>query len=111
MLTLNSGENLNFNGITNLKNIETIDLVNGGNAHTIDNLGINDVLSMTDENNTLTILGDNNDTVNLLNGDGGVWAMVDTINENGDTFNVFQKSGSPEDLTLKIEDTVQYQIA
>lgn len=81
---------------TAIGNIEAIDLTNG-TAQTLQ-MGINDVLTMTDANNQLTIMGDASDTVNLTN--MGTWTAVD----NGTT-TTYSNSAAPSS-TLIIDNDI-----
>lgn len=49
-------------------NIERIDLMPGGQDHSLNHLTLQDVLDMTGGDKTLTILGDSGDSVGLKNG-------------------------------------------
>ena len=66
------GTDIDFNNVTNVKNIEVINLDKVDNAN-INNLSLNDVLNVTDNRNHLVIVGDN-DSVNQVNTDG--WTKV-----------------------------------
>ena len=109
---LASGVNIDFDAITtaNISNMEKFDLSQNGN-HTINNLGIDDVLQITDANNELKITGDAGDTVNLKDGDSTNWTQNGTVFEDGVTFNVFDQVADTNVLTLKIEDTINFTIA
>ena len=66
------GTDIDFNNVTNVKNIEVINLDKVDNAN-VNNLSLNDVLNVTDNRNHLVIIGDN-DSVNKVNTDG--WTKV-----------------------------------
>ncbi|MCO4784063.1 MAG: hypothetical protein KC646_17170 [Candidatus Cloacimonetes bacterium] len=109
---LQDGASIDFDAITttNISNMESFDLKQGGN-HTIDNLGIADILQITDGNNELKIFGDAGDTVNLKNGDSADWTQNGTVTEDSVTFNVFDQVADSNVLTLKVEDTINFTIA
>jgi len=99
------GAALNF---SDLSNIEILDLVSGNNAVTPPNLTFSDVISMTDSNNDLKILGDSGDTVTLATADG--WSLTGSVNEAGVDFNVYANSNDAT-VELKIQDQVNDSIA
>jgi len=98
-LFLDSNVTMDFDNINAIENIEVIDLTEG--AHALDNLTFEDVLSMTDENNELTILGDSEDSVALKDSTSS-WEQKDSVTENGHTFDVFTN----ESVTVKIEQDI-----
>ena len=102
-LLLNDGMNLNFDNISDIKNIEVIDLTQG--EHAVDNLTFEDVLSMTDESNELTILGDNQDSVTLKNSTSQ-WQQQGVVSENGHTFDVYTNEGVTVKIEQDINDTI-----
>ncbi|PCJ16478.1 MAG: hypothetical protein COB02_15955, partial [Candidatus Cloacimonadota bacterium] len=108
---LESTINIDFDAITvaSISNMEQFDLTQNGD-HTINNLGINDVLQITDGNNELKIFADAGDVVNLKNGDGGDWVANGTVTENSVTFNIFDQLGDFNVLTVKLEDTITASI-
>ena len=69
---------INFDNVTDVKNIEIINLDKVDNAN-VNNLSLNDVLNITDDRNHLVIVGDN-DSVNKVNTDG--WTKVTETHEN-----------------------------
>lgn len=83
------GTHLDLTALDNSKitNIETIDIsgdINDANTLTLD---ISDVLDMTDENNTLTIIGDANDTVNCADPDAiNLWQDEGSTEIDGTTY-------------------------
>ncbi|MEW8586950.1 MAG: choice-of-anchor K domain-containing protein, partial [Candidatus Thiodiazotropha sp.] len=105
LLTGNSGfdtliaadnDDLDFSSISNISNIERIDLTVGD--HDILNLSVADVLTMTDTDNLLEILGDNSDSVELTND----WhASGNTVTQNGHTFTEYLNAD--DSVTLLIE--------
>ena len=92
---------IDFDAISNITNIEKIDLTETG-VDAITNLGINDVIGMTDGDNLLEILGDTTDSVSLKDGDGGSW--VQTGSSGG--FDEYSKSGDTSAVTLKVDQDI-----
>ena len=60
-LVLKAGDDLDLSSATNIQNIETINLVGGD--HTISNVSVSKIANITDDNNSLTILGDKGDYI------------------------------------------------
>ena len=71
-------KNIDFNNISDIKNIEIISLNKIDNAN-VDNLSLNEILNMTDNRNHLVIVGDN-DSVNNIDTQG--WSKVSEIHQN-----------------------------
>jgi len=98
---------LDFDSI-DADNIDTLDLGEGDANHIdVSNLDINDVLNMTDEDNTLTILGDEGDTVSL---DTDTWSQGDCVtDDDGNTFNTFTSTSTDgiDEIQLMIDSHVQ----
>jgi T1SS-143 domain-containing protein len=90
----------NFSSITNVKNIEVIDLT-GGN-HQITNLSFATVEAMTDGNNLLYILGDGGDTVTGSGRNHLAGTSTETINGASHTFETYTHNS----LTLKVEQSI-----
>lgn len=110
-LVLDSGINLDFDtAAAQIDNVEKIDLNSNGD-HSLNNLGIQDVLDITDSNNELQVLGNAGDTVNLKNGDGGNWIDSGT-NESidGQDYDIYTKSGDNTAVTLKIDQDINTNI-
>jgi hypothetical protein len=94
------GAVLDFDSLSDdsLHNINIIDM--SGSNQEIENLDVSDVLNMTGDDNTLTILGDEGDSVSL--GDG--WAKGDAVtDENGNTFNTYAPVGDVDDQLNQIQ--------
>ncbi len=114
-LILSAGGSIDFSAFTNagntaIKNIEIIDLSQNGN-HSLTNITINDLINITDGNNTLIIQGDAGDTVTLKDGDGGNWVKTSSgVVENGVTYDIYDLSGNANALTLKIEQSINENI-
>jgi len=66
-IVMRFNEDLEQDDYANFDNIERLDLTESG-SNTLDALRPEDVLEMTDDRNTLSILGDENDTVDLGTG-------------------------------------------
>ena len=97
-LVLQTSDSINFDNISNIANIETIDLnINGD--HSLENISASDVFNMTDDTNSLTILGDTNDSITLAN--PSEWSSS-TSSENGHDFTIYTSLDN-ELITLKIE--------
>ncbi|HIC44166.1 MAG TPA: VWA domain-containing protein, partial [Sulfurimonas sp.] len=96
-LVLHGTEFIDFANVDNIKNIESIDLTTGDNN--LLNISAADVLEMTDSNNTLTILGDESDSVSLK--DSTEWTQTQTT-EDGHNFTVYS-SAEDYSVILKIE--------
>ncbi|XPV69498.1 MAG: beta strand repeat-containing protein [Halarcobacter sp.] len=110
-LVLDSGIDLNFDtSASQIDNVEKIDLNSNGD-HTLNNLGIQDLIDITDSNNELQILGNSGDTVNLKNADGGNWTDSG-INEtiDGQDYDIYTKSGDSTAVTLKIDQDINTNI-
>ena len=89
--------------ISNAENFEVIDLTNG-NAQNI-SFSLNDILELTDDNNTITLKGDANDVVNAVDTSG--WAKsTETNNADDTTTYKYSKDGSADSITLIVEDQI-----
>jgi VCBS repeat-containing protein len=96
-------DDLDFSGISNISNIERIDLRVGN--HDILNLSVDDVLTMTDNDNLLEILGDHSDSVQLSSD----WhESGNQVTQNGHTFTEYLNGD--DSVTLLIEDQVNVTI-
>jgi T1SS-143 domain-containing protein len=118
-LILKQDININFASLDNddLENFESIDLTQNGD-HSLSGVYLSDILGLTDTDNTLQILGDSKDSVQLRANYSGssyynTWSTSQTITETIDgvehTFNIYENSGN-SDLELKIEDTIPVSI-
>lgn len=95
-IVMRFNEDLEQDDYANFDNIERLDLTESG-SNTLDALRPEDVLEMTDDRNTLSILGDENDTVSL----GAGWAEG-VSDPGGDvTFRVY--NNADEDISLKVQ--------
>jgi VCBS repeat-containing protein len=102
-LIVSDDDDLDFGSISNISNIERIDLTVGD--HDILNLSVDDVLTMTDNDNLLEILGDNSDSVELTSD----WRESgNTVSQNGHTFTEYLNGD--DSVTLLIEDQVNVTI-
>ncbi|MCG7877809.1 MAG: Ig-like domain-containing protein, partial [Candidatus Thiodiazotropha endolucinida] len=96
-------DDLDFSSISNIRNIERIDLTVGN--HDILNLSVSDVLTMTDNDNLLEVLGDTSDSVELTND----WhESGNSVTQNGHTF--IEYLNTDDSVTLLIEDQVNVTI-
>jgi len=99
-LILNAADDLDFSSVSNVQNIEAIDLVGGD--HTVSNLTVQDVVDMTDTNNELFIYGDAGDNVALDS--GLIYQETTAPDANGKTFDVF--SDASNTVTVNIEQEI-----
>ncbi|PVV24906.1 MAG: hypothetical protein B6D78_00935 [gamma proteobacterium symbiont of Ctena orbiculata] len=96
-------DDLDFSSISSISNIERIDLTVGD--HDIMNLSVDDVLTMTDSDNLLEILGDTSDSVELSSD----WhESGNSVTQNGHTFTEYLNAD--DSVTLLIEDQVTVTI-
>nr|WP_275853321.1 cadherin-like domain-containing protein [Sulfurimonas sp. SAG-AH-194-C20] len=102
-IILTQGATLDF---TLLDNIETIDLTDNGD-HTLASLSLDDIVSMTDSDNLLTITGDAGDSVSAIDTTG--WTQdagnVDA-ESNGDGTSTYQYSNGSDSITLTVDDQI-----
>jgi len=105
-LLVNANNNLDFSSINNLANIEIIDLTVGD--HAITNLDVADIMNMTDEDNILTIYGDNGDSVAKPVGTSETWTQVESSMDdgNGHTVDVYNVSDGSNTVTVNIEQEI-----
>ena len=112
VLTL-SGANIDFSALTNISsihNIEKIDLTGGGDQ-TLNNLKLSDVLNLTSSNTShvLEITGDSGDQVNTIDKTG--WTQTSstsTTSATGFDQYVYQKDGTSDSVTLKVEHQIDH---
>jgi len=105
-LILNPIDNLDFSTISNLQNMEIIDL--SGGDHAITNLDVADIINMTDADNVLTIYGDSGDSVSKPTGTPETWTQTDTgvDDGNGHTVDVYNVSDGVNTVTVNIEQEI-----
>ena len=105
-LLLTTNDNLDFSNVSNLHNMEIVDLSVGD--HAITNLEVADILNMTDDNNILTIYGDNGDSVSKPTVTTDTWTKVDTgvDDGNGHTVDVYNVSDGTNTVTVNIEQEI-----
>ncbi len=114
-LVISNDINLDFSdtNLANIANIEKIDLNSGD--HTLDNLSLDDVLDMTDSNNTLEIIGDGDGDATIETGEDNVstidtqgWNKLSETHDdtNGTTTYEYSKDGSSDSITLVIDDNI-----
>jgi hypothetical protein len=108
-LTIDGDINLDFSdaNMANIANIEKIDMADG--QHEISNLSLDDVLDITDTNNTLIISGDDADAVNSVNTNGWTKDTNHTDSDASDGFNEYvYDNGSGDSITLKVEENIDH---
>ncbi|MDA3946074.1 MAG: Ig-like domain-containing protein, partial [Helicobacteraceae bacterium] len=89
---------------SNVHNIEQIDLTGNG-VQEIDGLSLNDILSMTDDNNTIAITGDAVDSVGTVDTTG--WNKgAETVNAVDSTHTYEYSNGSGDSISVTIDDNV-----
>ncbi|MBA4502778.1 DUF5801 repeats-in-toxin domain-containing protein [Marinobacterium marinum] len=93
-------ENLGDSDWGYLSNVEVIDLGTEG-ANAITSLTIEDVLSITDDNNTLRIAGDAEDSLSLLD-DGSTWTEGSTANG----YTTYTGTSSAGDVYLEVSSSI-----
>ncbi len=105
-LILNTSDDLDFSNISNLQNMEIIDLA--GADHAVTNLTVADVINMTDNNNVLTIYGDIGDNVSKPVGTTETWTQTSTgvADGNGHTVDVYSVSDGSNTVTVNIEQEI-----
>jgi hypothetical protein len=100
-----NGFDLNFTDLdtSDKEDINILDMSRG--EHFISNIGIDDVMDMTDENNTLKVLGGSDDKISL---DTTAWKKSSiSTDENGDEFIVYTGSGmNNEEIQLLVNTSV-----
>ncbi len=90
---------------TKVENIEKLDLTVNGN-HDIKDLTLDDVIEMTDDDNTLVIEGDSADSVDVPDAPAG-YSVTQTSEGGYDVFTYTGSSGDPT-VTLKIDQDVPH---
>ncbi|MEN4054163.1 Ig-like domain-containing protein, partial [Sulfurimonas sp. NWX79] len=105
-LILNANDSIDFGNIDTLNNtimnIEKIDLSQGD--HILDNLSLDDVLDMTDTNNTLEITGDAADQVNV---DTTGWTQESAVDDGTSTTYTYSNDATSDSITLIVDDNIQ----
>jgi hypothetical protein len=103
-LILNQDDGIDFSSLeTEITNIEKIDLSAEG-TNKLTNLSLEQIVSMTDENDSLTILGDSEDSVQLT--DLEAWGEATVVELDGIEFNHFVQN----DVNLYIQTDVNLYI-
>jgi|GEM_PF-6937432 len=109
VLTLNSELSLDFSdtNMASIVNIEKIDLTVNGN-HTLSNLSLDGILSLTDTDNTLEITGDLADSVETVDQTG--WTKneshVDSDTTDGMNEYVYDSKTTSDSITLKVDEQI-----
>jgi hypothetical protein len=90
--------------LDNLHDISEINMDNGS-ANSIDGITLDDILEMTDDNNTLTITGDDNDMLNI---DTNGWEQTTPAITNADTgMTTYEYANTSGDIiTLNIDEQI-----
>ena len=101
-IELRLGEDIDFATAVKPTNIERIDLMPGGQDHSLNHLTLQDVLDMTGSSKTLTILGDNGDAVGLKNGVASDDQWVKDLATVTDGTHVFDVYTNAHDTAVKI---------
>jgi hypothetical protein len=105
-LILNTVDDLDFSNISNLQNMEIIDL--GGADHAVSNLTVADVINITDADNVLTIYGDAGDSVSKPVGTTETWTQTSAgvDDGNGHTVDVYSVSDGANTVTVNVEQDI-----
>jgi len=105
-LILNTADDLDFSNVSNLQNMEIIDL--GGADHAVSNLTVADVINMTDADNVLTIYGDAGDSVSKPVGTTETWTQTSAgvDDGNGHTVDVYSVSDGANTVTVNVEQDI-----
>ena len=109
VLELSSDSGIDFDTIIEdqLVNLEAIDMSKTAGEHSIEHIEVRDILDITDDDNTLTILGDSEDTVTLEEG----WTKTGTeVDVNNHNYDVYEGSVGDEDVILKIDDNINLDV-
>jgi VCBS repeat-containing protein len=107
---LRLGENLDFSGLVDLKNVERLDLMPSGQNHSVSNLSLQDVLDISGSGKTLAILGDAGDYVGLKDGTGSdQWLLSGSETSGGHSFDVYTNAYDAA-VKVLIEQQVQRHI-
>ncbi|APW66238.1 hypothetical protein LPB137_10465 [Poseidonibacter parvus] len=92
-------------------NIENIDTGANDAAHILSNFTLDEFISLTDEDNTLKIFGDDVDSIELDPSQNWSQAMMnDGVPYQEDGFNVYYSSKDDQSLKLLIEDTITVEV-
>ncbi|WP_193111434.1 beta strand repeat-containing protein [Sulfurimonas paralvinellae] len=100
-ITLDTTTTLDF---SKLDNIEKIDFSTNSHNDTITNLSLDDVLDMTDTNNTLEITGDSADQVNV---DTSGWTQQSAVDDGTVTTYTYSNDSTSDSVTLIVDDNLQ----
>jgi hypothetical protein len=98
-LVLQEDVDLNF---ANISGIETIDF--NGHGSNVDNLSLDDVLELTDSDNTLTLHGTESDRINSINTDG--WTKDETSHTDGCNEYIYTNDISGDSVILKVDENI-----
>ena len=103
-------ENIDLGGLSNIvSNIETISL-NSGNQE-LTNISLEDVMDMTDNDNTLRIEGTQGDSITLdTNGKDAEWTLGDIKTDNSTGESYQEITGVENDTTVTLEINTEIHI-
>jgi len=98
-------EDIDFSNIDTIKNIENINIEN---SDVNVKLNLDSLIDMTDDDNTLTIFGDEKDSLTLENGDGE-WSFEGQEQDAKakTTLNIYEQDGS----IVKVDEDIEISIA
>ena len=94
-----TAQNIDLANLENISNVESIDLGNGDKTLSI---SLDDVLTMTDSDNSLVIEGDKLDTLNV---DTDGWDRGVTTSNSNDT-TTFEYTKGSDSITLTVDDQI-----
>ncbi len=105
-LILSNTDDLDFSNISNIQNMEIIDLA--GADHNVENLTVADIINMTDNDNVLTVYGDSGDNVSKPIGSTETWTKESTgvDDGNGHTVDVYSVGDGSNTVTVNIEQDI-----
>ncbi|MDB1144950.1 MAG: Ig-like domain-containing protein [Alcaligenaceae bacterium] len=108
-LMMDSQKTINLNldrVVSKVKNIEAINMKDGGSDTDELTMSAQDVLDLTDSHHVLTIMGDASDKV-ILDQTKGVWQAGDDVVQNGQTYHAYTvENASLDKATLLIEEHI-----
>ncbi|MDX1296016.1 MAG: hypothetical protein R3302_07105, partial [Sulfurimonadaceae bacterium] len=94
----------------NVQNIEEINM-SGGTVEDISHITVDDVFSMTDDDNTLIISGDSgSDAVHLFNENSKDWTQGTAENIGGKVYDVYSYTDAAGTTTVKIQQDLNHDI-
>ncbi len=105
-VVLSGAETLDFDNISNLSNMEAIDMSTGDNS--VMNLEVADIINMTDGDNVLTIYGESGDSVSKPTGSSETWTQTSSGVDDGKghTVDVYSVTDGSTTVTVNIEQEI-----